>query len=290
MGTLRFRLRYWSLLLALALAGCGMRDTGRGTRGPGPASRVVSLIPATTELLYAIGAGDELVGRSVWCTYPEAALSVPAVGDGIVPNVEAIVARHPDLVVLYRSSQNAAAAGRLKQLGIRTMEVRTDLLSDVTRVGRMLGELTGHEAGADSMARAFEDSLRAVTVPRGADPVRVLLVVWSDPPMTVGRGSYITELIERAGGENVYADLPASSAQISVESAVERNPDVILVLGDSTPAFARRPEWQAVPAVRLGHFVRASGTMFGQPSPRAPQAIRLLAAKLDSARLGEFAR
>jgi ABC-type Fe3+-hydroxamate transport system substrate-binding protein len=140
------------------------------------------------------------------------------------------------------------------------------------------------------MARAFEDSLRAVTVPRGADPVRVLLVVWSDPPMTVGRGSYITELIERAGGENVYADLPASSAQISVESAVERNPDVILVLGDSTPAFARRPEWQAVPAVRLGHFVRASGTMFGQPSPRAPQAIRLLAAKLDSARLGEFAR
>jgi ABC-type hemin transport system substrate-binding protein len=100
MGTLRFRLRYWSLLLALALAGCGMRDTGRGTRDSSPASRVVSLIPATTELLYAIGAGDELVGRSVWCTYPEAALSVPPVGDGIVPNVEAIVARHPELVVL----------------------------------------------------------------------------------------------------------------------------------------------------------------------------------------------
>jgi ABC-type Fe3+-hydroxamate transport system substrate-binding protein len=240
----------------------------------------VSLIPATTELLFAIGAGDGVVGRTVWCEYPAEALSVPAVGDGMVPNIEAVVARQPDLVVLYLSSQNAQAAQKLRELGIAALQVRTDQLADVPRVGRMLGRLTGHAEGADSMARAFSDSLEAVTVHSPSHPVRAFVLVWADPPMTVGAGSYLSELVERAGGENIYGDLPASSGQISVESAVERNPDVVLVLGKSSPAFARRPEWQAVPAVREQRFVFADGTEFGQPSPRAPSAIRFLAAQL----------
>ena len=245
---------------------------------------MVSLIPATTELLYAIGAGASVVGRSVWCEYPAAALAVPPVGDGIMPNIEAVTARRPDLVVLYFSSQNALAAKQLRQLGIPAVQFRTDRLSDVVRVGQLLGLLTGHGEGAASMARRFADSLAAATVPHPADPVSAFLLVWADPPMTVGAGSYLTELVERAGGRNIYADLPSSSGQISVESAVERNPDVVLVLGDSLPAFAHRPEWQSVPAVREHRFVYAKGTMFGQPSPRAPAAIRFLAAQFSAAR------
>ncbi|HEU4761529.1 MAG TPA: helical backbone metal receptor, partial [Gemmatimonadales bacterium] len=194
---------------------------------------------------------------------------------GMLPNIEAVVARHPDLVILYLSSQNAQAARKLRELGIAALQVRTDRLADVPRVGRMLGRLTGHEPGADSMGRAFADSLSAATVSSQNHPLRAFVLVWADPPMTVGAGSYLSELVERAGGENVYADLPASSGQISVESAVERNPDIVLVLGKATPAFAKRPEWQAVPAIREHAFVFADGTEVGQPSPRAPSAIRV---------------
>ncbi|HET7602519.1 MAG TPA: helical backbone metal receptor [Gemmatimonadales bacterium] len=282
------------MLALLALGGCSTERSALGAQRSAlsviddagdtiqlahPARRVVSLIPATTELLFAIGAGDAVVGRTVWCEYPAQALAVPAVGDGMLPNIEAVVARQPDLVVLYLSSQNAQAAQKLRELGIAALQVRTDRLADVPRVGRMLGQLTGHEPGADSMARAFTDSLKAATVPPQEHPTRAFVLVWADPPMTVGAGSYLSELVERAGGENIYRDLPASSGQISVESAVERNPDVVLVLGKSTPAFAKRPEWQAVPAVREHHFVFADGTEFGQPSPRAPSAIRFLASQ-----------
>lgn len=296
-------LRSLAAVLLLASVACAGKDTGRETRDASPASRVprlviddagdtirlahpahrvVSLIPATTELLFAIGAGDAVVGRTVWCEYPAEALAVPAVGDGMVPNIEAVVARQPDLVVLYLSSQNAQAARKLRELGIAALQVRTDRLADVPRVGRMLGLLTGHEAGADSMARAFADSLQAATVPATDHAVRAFVLVWADPPMTVGAGSYLSELVRRAGGENIYADLPASSGQISVESAVERNPDVVLVLGKATPAFAKRPEWQAVPAVRDHAFIFADGTEYGQPSPRAPSAIRYLAAQFSA--------
>ena len=294
-------LRTLGAALVLAVVACAGKDAGLGTRDASlesrvpslvviddagdtirlahPARRVVSLIPATTELLFAIGAGAVVVGRTVWCEYPAEALAVPAVGDGMLPNIEAVVARKPDLVVLYLSSQNAQAAQKLRELGIAALQVRTDRLTDVPRVGRMLGRLTGREAGADSMARAFTDSLAGATVAPSSHPVRAFVLVWADPPMTVGAGSYLSELVERAGGENIYADLPASSGQISVESAVERNPDVVLVLGKATPAFAKRPEWQAVPAVREHAFVFADGTEFGQPSPRAPSAIRFLAAQ-----------
>ncbi|HET8762279.1 MAG TPA: helical backbone metal receptor [Gemmatimonadales bacterium] len=297
MGNLHFR--RWCAAALLSIAACGSHDRGQRSTvkgGPStvdrrlaviddagdtiqlaqPARRVVSLIPATTELLFAIGAGDAVVGRTVWCEYPPEALAVPAVGDGMLPNIEAVVARQPDLVVLYLSSQNAQAAQKLRELGIAAVQVRTDRLADVPRVGRLLGKLTGHESGADSMARAFADSLKSATVPPQEHPTRAFVLVWADPPMTVGAGSYLSELVERAGGENIYRDLPASSGQISVESAVERGPDVVLVLGKSTPAFARRPEWQAVPAVREHRFVFADGSEFGQPSPRAPSAIRFL--------------
>lgn len=255
-------------------------DAGETVRLPAPARRVVSLIPATTELLFAIGAGPLTVGRTKWCDYPAAAAGVPSVGDGITPNLEAVVATDPDLVVLYYSGQNGTAAARLRQLGVPAISVRSDLLADVPRLARLLGRLTDREQAADSLAEAFSAELAAASVPVPADPPSIFLLVWEQPPMTVGQGSYLSELIERAGGVNAYADLSTSSAQISVESAAARNPDAILTLSDTTPGFAHRPEWQVVRAVRERRFVRIKGSEFSRPSPRAPAAIRELAFKL----------
>jgi iron complex transport system substrate-binding protein len=256
-------------------------DAGDTVRLTAPARRVASLIHASTELLFAIGAGSSVVGRTSYCDYPAAALAVPNLGDGIKPSLEAVIAQRPDLVILYNSGQNAATARRLQELGIATLRINTDQLSDVGRVARLLGTLTGRKRSADSLTAAFETALALANRPRVARRPKVLLLVWEQPPMTIGRGSFLSELVERAGGENLFADIPASSGVISIEAVAARNPDLILTTAEGPAAFAGRPEWQVVPAVRERRFLRVSGSEFGRPSPRAPEAIRELAAKLS---------
>jgi ABC-type Fe3+-hydroxamate transport system substrate-binding protein len=280
-----------ALLLLSAAAACGgeraptgalvvVDDAGDTVRLAAVPRRVVSLIPATTELLFAMGQGDRLVGRSQWCDYPAEAARIASLGDGITPNLEAVLGARPDLVVLYHSGQNGAAAERLRSLGIPAIRVRTDLLADVPRLAALLGRLLDARPAADSLSRRFEAELAAATVPPPADPPSIFLLVWDQPPMTVGSGSYLSELVQRAGGRNIYADLPTSSGQISVESAAARDPDAILTSNPALPAFAGRPEWQVVRAVRERRFVHAPGSEYSRPGPRAPEAIRRLAAQL----------
>ena len=102
-------------------------------RHDAPAQRVVSLLPSFTEILFAIGAGDRIVGRTTWCDYPPAALTIPSVGDGMPPNVEAVAARKPDLVVLYNSGPNVTAAQQLERIGIKTVLLDLNRLEDLGR-------------------------------------------------------------------------------------------------------------------------------------------------------------
>lgn len=278
-------------LLVLTLAACSrpspppttavIDDAGDTVAVRVPARRVVSLIPATTELLFAIGAGDRVVGRSTWCDYPAAARQVPNLGDGINPNVEAILAARPDLVVLYNSAQHAEVSARLRGLGIPTLRINTDAMRDVGRVGRLLGRLTGRTRSADSMAAAFDTALAAASArPGSGRRPSVLLLVWEQPPMTIGRGSFLSELVERAGGVNLFDDVTASAGPVSIEAVAARNPDYIFTTTDGPSAFARRPEWQVVRAVRERRFIRVTGSEFNRPSPRSPAAIRELATRL----------
>jgi ABC-type Fe3+-hydroxamate transport system substrate-binding protein len=261
-------------------------DAGDTVRLAAPAHRIVSLIPATTELLFAIGAGPRVVGRTTWCDYPPEASAVPNLGDGIRPNLEAIVAQHPDLVVLYESAQNGDAARRLRELGIPEVRLSVDRLADVDRIAGILGRLSGTEHGADSLAAAFDTALsHATAVPDSSTRPRVLILVWDQPPMTVGAGSFLSELVDRAGAVNLFSDIGRSSAQVSVEAVVARNPDLVLVASEGTPAFAERPEWQPVRAIRERRFVRVTSSAFSRPSPRAPDAIRNLTTLIrDAAR------
>ncbi|HET7250692.1 MAG TPA: helical backbone metal receptor [Gemmatimonadales bacterium] len=249
-------------------------DAGREVRLAGPAHRVVSLAPSITELLFALGAGDQVVGRTVYDKYPPAALQVPAVGDGLNPSVEAIVARHPDLVLLYRSAHTDAAAQQLERLGIPTLVVRHDRLADIARTARLLGRATGQESGGQALGRSV-DSVLAQPLP----PVRsrIAYVVWDAPPIVIGAGSFLDELARRAGAENVFHDIATPSATVSIETIVARDPDWIVVVrdsvGDEPPAWSRRPEWRVVRAVRQGRFLMLPADLFGQPSARAREAI-----------------
>jgi len=256
-------------------------DAGDTVRLAVPARRVVSLIPATTELLFAIGADSQVIGRTSYCDYPDEAKAVPNLGDGIKPNIEAVIASRPSLVLLYNSGQNAGVSGRLRELGVPSVRLNTDALSSVPRVAQMLGKLTGHQRAADSLAAVFDTALASATQPQRTRRPKVLLLVWEQPPMTIGRGSFLNELVERAGAENLFADVAGTDGVVSIEAVAARNPDLIFTTAEGPSAFASRPEWQVVPAVRDKRFLHVTGSEFNRPSPRSPLAIRELTAQLN---------
>jgi len=282
------RLRRHQLVLLFALAACHRPsgrpaarpfsitdDAGRAVTLPAPARRVVSLAPSSTELLFALGAGDRVVGRTTWCKYPPEAEHVPAVGDGINPNIEAVVARQPDLVVLYRSALNTTAAEQLQRLGIPAVVLAQDRLTDVARDARLLGRLVDQEAAGDSLAGALERLAATAPPPPTAT---LAFVVWDNPPTIIGAGSFLDELARLAGGRNVFSDISTPSATVSLETIATRDPDVIALLADDTtrrddPGYASRREWQAVRAVRQRRFLRLPADLFGRPSPRAAEAV-----------------
>jgi ABC-type Fe3+-hydroxamate transport system substrate-binding protein len=237
--------------------------------------RIVSLAPASTELLFALGYGDRVVGRTRWCDYPAEVEFIPSVGDGLNPNIEAVAARKPDLVVMYATAANAPAVEQLQRLGIPAINIKLDRLDDIPHASRLLASVLGDSTHVDSIARRFEgslDSLRKIDRPVRR---RVTMVVWDNPPMVIGAGSFLNELITLAGGKNVFDDLAQPSPTVSIETIASRKPDLFLSLARDTtgPSFAQRPEWQAVRAVRDRRFGYLHGTEFDRPGLRLIQAV-----------------
>ncbi|MGH7536901.1 MAG: ABC transporter substrate-binding protein [Gemmatimonadales bacterium] len=255
-------------------------DAGDTVRLAAPAGRIVSLNPTTTEILFAIGAGSRVVGRTSSCDYPPAAAAVPSVGDGFPPNVEAVAGLRPDLVVIYHSATNAPAAGRLSELGIAVARIRTDLLADVTRAARLLGDLTGTRPAADSLVHDFERGLARATAPDATPRPSALLLAWDQPIVVLGAGSFASELLQLAGARNVFADVSSPSASVALEAVAARDPSAVVTVGDAPAGFAARPEWRVVRAVRDNRILQLTQSYFTRPSLRAPDAIRELRARL----------
>jgi iron complex transport system substrate-binding protein len=240
--------------------------------------RIVSLNPTTTEVLFAIGAGSRVVGRSMYDAFPESALAVPSLGAALRPNVEAIIGVRPDLVVLYASQDNRAAADRLRQAGIPTAALRIDSIAQFERDTRMLGRMTRDSARAAAVVdsvRATLDRVRAAT--RSLPRPTVFFHTWDRPLITIGGGSFLNELVDIAGGRNVYADLPGPSGIVTIEDVVRRNPTFVLASPITAASIRSDPRWQAVPAVRAGHVLVFDTTIVGRPSVTLGAAARSLA-------------
>lgn len=279
--------------LALAALGCRapaadtrpitlVDDAGDTIRLAASPRRIVSLNPVVTELVFALGAGERLVGRTRECDFPPEAARIPSVGPWLPPNVEAVLARAPDLVLLYQSPSTAPAIARLRALHVPAAAFRTDRLRDVSRLARILGPPLGVEAAATGLATRYDSSLAALRRSTGHDTLgRAALVAWDNPLIVLGAGSFVSEMVELAGARNLFADLPASSAPTSLEVLAARAPRVVLVAGTRAGGFAR-PEWQAVAAIRERLLVLLTDPALQRPSPRAPAAIAALRQTLDS--------
>jgi ABC-type Fe3+-hydroxamate transport system substrate-binding protein len=244
-------------------------------------TRIVSLNPGTTELLFAIGAGPRVVGRTTWDVWPDSARAVPDLGPGMRPNVEAVLARAPDLVLLYASDENRAAARQLVGAHIPVLALKVDRIEDFRRAARLLGRATDDSARAeavvDSVSRTLE-RVRAATAPL-AHP-SVFWHVWDSPLYTIGAGSFLDELVTIAGARNVYHDLAAPSPQVSLEDIVRRDPDVILAGPEGRARIATSPAWQSVRAVRAGRVLAVDTNLVGRPSVRLGEAAVSLARML----------
>ena len=240
--------------------------------------RIVSLQPATTEMLFAIGAGPRLVGRTTWDLWPDSAKLVPDLGDGIRPNVEAILAVHPDLVVLYASQDNRNAARTIRAAKIATLAIKVDRVADFQRAMRLLGAATGDSARAaiveDTVMKSLE---RARTATAGLARPTVFWHMWDNPLLTIGRGSYLSELVDIAGGRNVYDSLPEPSPQISFEDLARRDPEIILAAPQGVAHIVSDPAWKRLRAVKSKHVLVVDTALVFRPSVRLGEAALSLA-------------
>jgi iron complex transport system substrate-binding protein len=270
-----------SLLVACAgepRPAAGLDDSGRPLPVGVQARRIVSLSPATTELLFTLGVGSRVVGRTRYDRDPEAALAVPSVGDGLQPNVEVVLAQRPDLVVFYHAAANTPAMARIERAGVPIVALRLDGLDDLVRGTRLLGVLLGVETRADSLVRDLEARLAALASPAGGGGAALL--VWTDPPIVIGRSSFLSEIIERAGWANVFGDIQQPSSTVSIEVVAARRPDVLIGGASVLETIRSRAEWAVVDAVREHRLVALEGSAFTHPSYRAPEAIAEVRARL----------
>ena len=240
--------------------------------------RIVSLNPTTTEILFAIGAGSRVVGRSTYDVFPAQATTVADVGMPLRPNVEAVLAVHPDLVILYASNDNRPAAQRFKQAGVITLGLKIDSIAQFERDTRLLGRLTGDSAAAyalvDSVAATL-DRVRAAT--KDLPHPTVFIPTWDRPLIAIGGGSFLSQLLDVAGGRNIYDDIATPSAVVTIEDVAKRNPDYVLTSPAAAPTLGTDPKWRALTAVRKKHVLVYDTLLVGRPSVTLGAAARSLA-------------
>ena len=224
--------------------------------------RIVSLAPHLTELVYAAGGGDTLVGTVEFSDFPEAARALPRVGDAWRVDLERLLALHPDVVLTWTSGTPPDIVARLDALHLRRVDIATFRLADVPVALRTLGELTGTPAIARAAADSFSTQIAALRDQYAhATPVTVFIQLDDQPLFTVNSRHIISEIVELCGGRNVFAALPQLAPSISVEAVVAADPQVILSTDDTIadPA-AQWQSWQRLTSVRAGRSIRSTRT------------------------------
>ena len=284
-----FPLAVLAALCALNLAHAETQvrdDSGTNLRLAGPARRIVSLAPHITENLFAAGAGNRIVGVVDYSDYPEAALRIAHVGGASSPDIEAIVALHPDLVIAWQSGSSSALVRKLQALGIRVFQSQPDRMEDIPTGIEKLGRLAGTEIVAAKAAARLR--LRLAALRRqfaGKTRVPVFYEVWHRPLMTVGGGQIISDVIRVCGGENIFASQIGMAPVVSVEAVLAADPWAIVAgdVGDGK----RLDEWRKWPhlkAVARGNLFFVPTDLMQRPTPRLFDGAELLCQQIETAR------
>lgn len=265
-------------------------STGVNVVLPRPASRIVSLAPGITEVLFAIGAGNTVVGNTTYCDYPKEALSVPKVGGFSAKSmsIEKILALRPDLVITS-GKIHKAVADELVRYGIAIFAYAPNTFAEIARDMAALGIITGNldkarAVGAEMMGRISAVQAKVAGVEAGRR-ISVFWETYDEPLMTCGASTFQHALIEAAGGVDIFSDLPGAWPTISQEEVIKRMPQVIAGADDhgdkmTIEQVARRPGWNLIPAVQKGRIFLLPSAVVSRPTPRLATGVELMAAYL----------
>ena len=238
-------------------------DSGRVVTVRAAPLRIVSLSPGGTEMLFAAGAGSQVVATVEYADVPPAAKRVPRIGDAIAIDLERLVRIHPDVVVAWPSGGNPAQREKIARLDIPVYEQQAQRLAELAPSIRRLGALTGTGAQAEAAARGIEARLAALErtyagAAGGARHPSVLLEVWNRPIYTVGGRHLMTDALELCGARSVFADLPEAGPAVDVEAVIARDPDIIVAAGPPGESAGWLADWKrfgTLRAVRSGRLL-----------------------------------
>lgn len=263
-------------------------DAGRTVILARPAERIVSLAPHATEMLFAAGAGDRLVGAVEHSDYPPQAQQLPRVGRYESVDLETIITLKPDLVVAWRSGNPPHQVSRLRELGLAVFISEPRRLEDIPATVERLGILAGTERTAGTAAAVFRTELvRLQEHYGGGRPISVFYEVWNRPLMTVNGEQIISQVITLCGGRNVFADLPTLAPQVDREAVLAADPEAIVGGGMDETRPEWLDEWRTWPqlqAVRRGNLFFVPPDFIQRPTPRILEGACLLCKQLDHAR------
>jgi iron complex transport system substrate-binding protein len=252
------------------------------TRAPA-AQRIISLAPSVTEILFAIGAGSEVVGISQYCDYPPAALKLPRVGSFLTPNLEAIIGLRPTLIVGLETSANEREIKGLAGMGYAVLLADDDSVAAIENSIEAIGSRTGHGAQARAVVAGIRQRLDKIqTRLHAVAPVRVLMVVGHDPLVAVG-GGFLGQLLQFADTENIVAGLGQEWPRVSMEYVIARAPQVILdgqMGSESGTSGAFWSRYQTIPAVHNHRVLAYPQSPILHPGPRISRSLEILATLL----------
>ena len=290
MDTIMIRLAFLLLTLsATAQAEISVTDgTGSVVRLAQPAQRIVSLAPHVTEVLFAAGAGERIVGTVDYSNFPEAAKRIRRVGGYSRIDLEAVAALKPDLVIGWHSGNAPAHVDKLKSLGLTVYVARPHRFEDIAASIEQYGRLAGTQSSAEPAAATFRQRLAELRLRYASRrPVRVFYQVWQKPLTTINGQQIISDAIGVCGGVNVFAELPVLAPKINTEAVLVANPEAIIASGMDE----QRPEWlddwrrwPQLDAVTRGNLFFIPPDLIQRHSPRLLDGAAMLCEQLEAAR------
>ncbi len=267
-------------------------DRGKTFRLAVPAARIISIAPHLTEIAFAAGAGARLIAVSEYSDYPPAAIRLPRVGDGARVDIERILTLKPDLVLAWKSGNQAGDIERLERLGIPVWVSEASRLSDIPRLLRDVAIVTGESAAGERAAGDFERELHRLRERHGTQtvmqkPLRVFYEIWHRPLLTVNGAHMISDAITLCGGKNVFAAAPLLTPAVSLESVLAARPQIVLGGGSAKGETDFRAQWARMPlaALRTIPVRYIAPDSIQRQSPRILGGIRAMCAHLDAARV-----
>lgn len=284
------------VLLALALSAlspaCSRGVTCYAPTNPksDKAQRIISLAPSVTETLFAAGAGDRVVGVTLFCNWPPEVKNLPKVGQFARFDMEKILELHPDMVIASRDAPSETIKYDLARYDILTFIVEAETLEDTVRSIRNIGRAVGTVQKADAVAREMERRIQEIqeTVSTISPKVKTILVFGHDPLILAGPGTFADDLIKRAGGINLAHDSRIKYPKYSIERIVLEGPEVIIeatmsLAYDSPDWAAIRDfwnQWPYIPAVKSGRVIVVDADLVTRPGPRIVDGLELIAKAL----------